>query len=293
MAYTTQNMGLTVWNSLDDFFSHLALETNWVMVDQHNHTNGEGQQIPSAGLVNGAITTAKIANGAVTSAKIDPSLLNSFLPSGIMLDFAGSAAPSGFLLCDGTAYQQSAYPALSSAIGTTYNLGGESAGYFRVPDSRGLVHVGATNGGSGAPALASTLSTRIPGPRGSGIAGGEEQHTLGVGELAVHTHTISTSTTGAQVQSPAGGHQHGFGYYWNQGQFFTITYQGGTQGAPGTSTTQIPDSSSFFQTTSTNAADTGDYLSDPGHTHTLGNAGSGSAHNNMQPFLVVTKIIKY
>jgi microcystin-dependent protein len=52
-------------------------------------------------------------------------------PVGSIIAFGGIAAPTGYLLCDGTIYSSSAYPALFSIIGYAY---GGSAGNFNVPD---------------------------------------------------------------------------------------------------------------------------------------------------------------
>ena len=48
--------------------------------------------------------------------------------------FAGSKPPSGFLLCDGTLYNITDYPALAGIIRYTY---GGSGAQFAVPDMRG------------------------------------------------------------------------------------------------------------------------------------------------------------
>ena len=69
------------------------------------------------------------------------------MPSGAILQFAGSAAPSGYLLCDGSAVSRTTYAALFSAIGTTYGTGDGST-TFNVPDFRGRVPSGfAASGG--------------------------------------------------------------------------------------------------------------------------------------------------
>jgi microcystin-dependent protein len=70
------------------------------------------------------------------------------MPSGVILPYAGSTSPSGWLACDGTAYNQADYPTLFAALGSTYNTqvnpttgaawAAPSAGQFRVPDMRGL-----------------------------------------------------------------------------------------------------------------------------------------------------------
>ena len=72
----------------------------------------------------------------------------SLVPTGTVFAFAGSTAPSGWLVCDGTAHSQTTYFALFSALGTTYNnqinpttnaaYPNPAAGTFRVPDYRGI-----------------------------------------------------------------------------------------------------------------------------------------------------------
>jgi microcystin-dependent protein len=61
------------------------------------------------------------------------------IPSGVVLPFAynftSSGAPSGWLICDGTQYSTSAYPALYALIGTSY---GSGVGTFAVPNLQGL-----------------------------------------------------------------------------------------------------------------------------------------------------------
>jgi len=63
---------------------------------------------------------------------------NSFpIPTGAILPFAGvapSTVPMGFHLCDGTLYSASVFSELFRVIGTVYNVGGEPAGQFRIPN---------------------------------------------------------------------------------------------------------------------------------------------------------------
>lgn len=65
-------------------------------------------------------------------------------------------APSGWLVCDGSEYPgpgaggYDQYWQLYQEIGTTYNTGGETANYFRVPDLQGkLIARGATTANQG------------------------------------------------------------------------------------------------------------------------------------------------
>ncbi|WP_256815426.1 MULTISPECIES: phage tail protein [Pseudomonas] len=62
---------------------------------------------------------------------------SSSLPVGSILSFPKAAVPAGYLELDGSVKDGATYPDLFAYLGTTYNKGGEPAGYFRLPDSRG------------------------------------------------------------------------------------------------------------------------------------------------------------
>jgi microcystin-dependent protein len=112
-------------------------------------------------------------------------------PVGTVLPFAGSTAPAGFLLCDGTAQLKASYPALYAVIGAnTFQADGATT--FFLPDLRGRVPIG-TGVGTG--------QTFV-----RGGYGGEEQHTLIASEMPNHTHTVSAHhASGATFSAGAGG----------------------------------------------------------------------------------------
>ncbi len=56
-------------------------------------------------------------------------------PPGVIAEFGGNVIPAGWLLCDGTSYLNSAYPALQAVIGTAF--GAPDGSHFNVPDLRG------------------------------------------------------------------------------------------------------------------------------------------------------------
>lgn len=63
--------------------------------------------------------------------------LRSSTPVGAILPFPKAEVPAGYLELDGSVQSAAAYPDLAAYLGTTYNTGGEPAGYFRLPDYRG------------------------------------------------------------------------------------------------------------------------------------------------------------
>lgn len=97
------------------------------------------------------------------------------VPTGTIVPFAGSSAPTGWLLCDGGQYSTSSYSTLYAVIGTTYGGGN---GSFRVPDLRGRTPVGKNQG---------TFSAL-------GRIGGEETHTLSIAEMPSHQHPMNENT---------------------------------------------------------------------------------------------------
>ena len=62
-------------------------------------------------------------------------------PAGAIMPWAAAAAPTNWLLCDGSAVSRAAWPSLFAVIGTTYGAGDGST-TFNVPDLRGRVAVG-------------------------------------------------------------------------------------------------------------------------------------------------------
>jgi microcystin-dependent protein len=134
-----------------------------------------------------SVAADEIAAGAVTGPKMAAGLS---MPAGSMVMFAGSAAPTGWLLCQGQAVNRTANAALFAAIGTTWGAGDGST-TFGLPDLRGRAPIGAGTGPS--------LSART-----LGATGGAETHVLSIAEMPAHTHTFGTSGSGGGGISSGG-----------------------------------------------------------------------------------------
>ncbi len=103
------------------------------------------------------------------------------MPSGAMLDYAGVAAPSGWLLCDGSNYATATYPNLFTAIGYTW---GGSGANFNVPNMTRRVGMG--SGGSGTGVIGNAV----------GNTGGSETITLTNSQVPTTSVTVSINDPG-------------------------------------------------------------------------------------------------
>jgi len=104
---------------------------------------------------------------------------------GSITAYGGSSAPSGYVLCDGTAYSRTVtYDTLFGVISDAYGVGDGST-TFNVPDLRGRVPLGKDDmGGSSADRVTGTQADNI------GEGSGAETHALSIAELASHDHSF-------------------------------------------------------------------------------------------------------
>lgn len=192
-------------------------------------------------------------------------------PPGLVSPYAGSSAPTGWLLCQGQALPTGDYPGLFSAIGYTY---GGSGSTFNLPNLQQRVPVGA---GSGYPL---------------GATGGSQAHTLTVDEVPSHSHT--TQPHSHTVTEPNGGQGHSHELWvWGGSGNDDIN-----DAISGRNTAISGEAEGPFVYSATNGV--GDQLVQNSPTEitidnatvAVGSTGGGQAHNNMQPYTVLNYIIK-
>lgn len=128
----------------------------------------------------------------------EPSTKANRIPGQVIM-FAGKAAPSGTLLCDGAAVSRTTYAELFAAIGTLYGAG-DGKTTFNVPAM-----------------LEGTVVTHTQKPDSVGTATSGEvighAHSGSAASGGAHTHAISVAAGGAHAHSAsasaAGDHTHG------------------------------------------------------------------------------------
>jgi microcystin-dependent protein len=194
---------------------------------------------PAPGDNSTKIATTEFVVGEILAAPAVPP------PSGMMLAYAGASAPSGWLMCDGSAVSRTTYSALFAVVGTAYGAGDGST-TFNLPDTRGRFVVGlgthadvdsrSDNDGE------STVSTRRPqhahGFSLSGGSGGGHTHDSSSDSAGSHSHTFSGSSgttgitetpgsnvafQGTQGSNSAGSHTHSGSTSSSGGGTHTVT----------------------------------------------------------------------
>jgi microcystin-dependent protein len=118
--------------------------------------------------------TTFVSNGK-TAVEVGASVL--LVPVGTILPTGNSVAPTGFLICDGTAVSRTTWADLFAVVGVTFGVGDGST-TFNLPDLRGRSPVGVGTGDAGG-ATAWALAEK----------GGAETHGLTTAELATHSHS--------------------------------------------------------------------------------------------------------
>jgi microcystin-dependent protein len=184
------------------------------------------------------------------------------IPVGAIQEFAGSTAPNGFLLCDGSLVSRTTYATLFAVLGVVFGSGDGST-TFAVPNHAGRVAAGKGSG---------TFATL-------GATGGAETVALSAAQTPSHTHTYSGTTSGV------GNHTHaGSVPYKISGGPAQVNGEG-IVGGPASLNYGYYNAMGTFYTTPAG-----------GHNHTFSGTtsavGSNQAHENLAPFIVMNFIIK-
>jgi microcystin-dependent protein len=277
--------------------NNTALET----IDEHDHSPGKGTPVPSAGIEIDAdldfndnkLTAVKAVNFEDQAANLSAANVQSLhavdgdlwfnnssgtpvqitqgssiasassplVPSGVIWPYGGSSAPTGFLMCNGTAVSRTTYADLFAAIGTTYGVGDGST-TFNLPNAQGRVPVGAGT-------YTDTVSGSVT--RTLGATLGAEKHVITTAEMASHNHGGGDHTHLTAYSAASGT------TLLNASTNIRANYAGGT----GDTDYQLVGSVTTPDVGPSGASGT-----------IITTQGSGTAHNNMQPSFVTNYIIK-
>lgn len=234
------------------------------------------------------LTSAEVAAAiaAATSAVV---------PIGGITPYAGSAAPTNWLLCDGATVSQATYATLYSIVGHTYGAD-PGGGNFILPNLKGKVPVGINS-------AEAEFDTR-------GETGGAKTVALTTAELASHNHTQDAHDhTQDAHDHPQDSHAHTFTTSTNglhahsidgdYGNRLFVTAAGNKLSSSGDgqqgSFSDIDDDGSHAHTGTSDGFTANNQTTTANNQTTIATnqaTGSGTAHNNLQPYVALHYIIR-
>ena len=167
------------------------------------------------------------------------------IPAGSITMYGAAAAPTGWLLCDGSAVSRATYATLFGVIGVTYGAG-DSTTTFNLPNLKSRFPVGLDSSDASWDALGET-----GGAKTHTHAGHSDHSSLSHSGTAVGDHSSLSHSGGAIANESS--HQHWSSGTTNASNYDTMAAASGGAGSPNL----------------------------PTHTHTYGNwTGAGSAHSH-------------
>jgi len=210
---------------------------------------------------NAAGTAVQVTQGSSVSTPT-----STVVPAGSLIMYGGIFAPSGWLTCDGSAVSRTTYSTLFAAIGTNFGSGDGST-TFNLPNFNGRAPIGVgayTDSGTGG-AITRTIGQTV----------GEAVHTLNNTELPSHNHSITDPSHHHRIFGNSGGALNILGPLQSG-----IVAGIGAGGAQAYVDTGPQNPGTIIESSATGITGTNNF-------------GGGSYHNNMQPSLGITFIIKY
>ena len=190
---------------------------------------------------------------------------------------------SGWFLLNGAVISQTTYPKLYARFGTTFNIGGEGTGNFRLPDWT-------LHGSTGQQGPVIPIGKGVSNFTSYAATSGEVNHALvAPTELLSHTHTSSGTLTagshghsGSATADNGGGHTHPY----TLGTFSGFALAGSVTVLHGYGTADsgsggVSHSHSFASLSYTGTTESFT------RSGAMSTSGSGTAHNNMMPYDVV------
>lgn len=154
-------------------------------------------------LATDSVSTAKVQDGAITKTKLASAVQALLVPTGTIMAFGGTVAPTGWLMCNtATPVSRTTYADLFAVIGVSFGNGNGTT-TFNIPDFRGRFLRG-IDGGTGRDPNAGTRTAM-----NAGGNTGDNMGSIQNDAYAAHTHSYTLSNA-----------------YWNGDSGSGIAYRG-------------------------------------------------------------------
>ena len=275
----------------------------------------------ATGAVVGTTNTQTLTNKTLDNPIINlPASGDGFSPIGSIVIHAGSSAPTGWLLCDGTSYPTTTHLNLFNTIG--YQFGGSGLN-FNVPNLKGKVVVGidgaqaqfdvrgetggamthqhaSSNSGSSTPTTSGASAGNTTGGASAGnTTGGASAGNTTGDPSANHTHStdINSFTSGApsSTASPLSsvshsGYTHSYGYTSAASGTHTHSVNPGAESSGNQSANHTHTTTDHTHDTTDHTHGTTDHTHTADHSHTTP---ASTELSNLQPYMALNYIIKH
>ena len=219
-------------------------------------------------------------------------------PAGTVNPYAGSTAPTGWLLAYGQTVSRTTYADLFAALGTTYGVGDGST-TFGLPDMRGRSVRGKDDMGGTA---ASRVTSAVTGVNGTtlGAAGGDQNYQSHTHANTVTNNAVTTGAGSAHTHSQ-NAHEHNLYFQGSIGgnRYMVGDYLGGAGTSyfiPSMTTVTATAASGYAIAQGVTATNN----NESAHTHSvtsnvsISNTSAGTgASANLPPTIILNYIIKF
>jgi microcystin-dependent protein len=139
--------------------------------------------VASSEILDGSIEGIDIGNNTIKMESLLFAVQQALCPPGTIVAYGGQTAPSGWLLCNGQVIYRTTYPALFSAIGTSFGTNASTT--FNLPDFRGRFLRGRDGGAGRDP----DRTTRTAMATGGAI--GDQVGSVQIDAFKSHTHSFT------------------------------------------------------------------------------------------------------
>lgn len=125
------------WDDIETFLNVTKLNSDNLQNSAVGETQLASNAVTTSKVQTGVITSDKFNDASITGGKLAANAVESLIPIGAIMAYAGTSAPAGYLLCDGAAVSRSTYADLFAVIGESHGEGNNTT-TFNLPDLRGL-----------------------------------------------------------------------------------------------------------------------------------------------------------